>query len=71
MANIISKEFAMMGHDSHLQPKFFYYNVSLEQRVSANHILRKIKQRIDFDFIYAEVKELYGDNGNVSVRHPL
>jgi transposase len=71
MADIISMEFAMMGHDSHLQPKFFYYNVSLEQRVSANHILRKIKQRIDFDFIYAEVKELYGDNGNVSVPPPV
>ena len=71
MANIISMGFAMMGHDSHLQPKFFYYNVSLEQRVPANHILRKIKQRIDFDFIYAEVKDLYGDNGNVSVPPPV
>jgi hypothetical protein len=67
MANIISMEFAMMGHDSHLQPKFFYCNVSLEQRVPANHILRKIKQRVDFDCIYAEVKDLYGENGNVSV----
>jgi transposase len=64
-------EFAMMGHDSHLQPKFFYYNISLEQRVPAHHILRKIKQRIDFDFIYAEVKDLYGDNGNVSVPPPV
>jgi len=28
-------------------------------------ILRKMRSQIDFDFIYQEVKELYGGNGNV------
>jgi transposase len=33
--------------------------------------LRKIQQKIDFDFIYGEVKDTYGDNGNVSVAPPI
>jgi len=31
----------------------------------------KIPQKIDFDFIYDEVKETYGSNGNVSVPPPV
>jgi len=57
----------MMGYESNFQPKLFYYNINLEERVYENHPLRKIKERIDFDFIYAEVKDRYGENGNVSV----
>ena len=64
-------EFAMMGHESESQPKLFFYGFNLEQRVSANHILRKIKEKIDFDFIYDEVKDSYGDKGNVSVPPPV
>jgi transposase len=33
--------------------------------------LRKIQEKIDFDFIYAEVKDTYGDNGNVSIPPPV
>jgi transposase len=61
----------MMGHQSGFQPKLFYYNANLEKRVPRNHILRKIQQKIDFDFIYHEVKDTYGDNGNVSVPPPV
>ena len=60
----------MMGYQSNLQPKLFYYNANLEKRIPPNHILRKIKEKIDFDFIYAEVKDSYGENGNVSVPPP-
>ena len=71
MANTTSMGFAMMGRDSGFQPKLFYHNVNLEKRIPANHILRKIHDTIDFNFIYREVKATYGDNGNVSVPPPI
>jgi transposase len=63
--------FAMMGHQPPLQPKLFYHHVNLEQRLPQTHILRKVHEKIDFTFIYKEVKETYGDNGNVSVPPPV
>jgi len=60
----------MMGHENN-QQKLFYYNLRLEERVPQHHILRKIKALIDFDFIYQEVKEYYGNKGNVSVPPPV
>jgi hypothetical protein len=64
-------EFALMGYQSGCQPKLFYHHINLEQRVPQNHILRKIKKKINFDFIYTEVKDSYGDNGNVSIPPPI
>lgn len=61
----------MMGREQGKQQKFFYYNVSLEQRVPETHILRKISKAIDFEFIYKEVADRYGRNGNVSVAPPV
>jgi transposase len=61
----------MMGYQPSFQPKFFYHQINLEQRVPRNHILRRIQEQIDFDFIYAEVKDSYGDNGNVSIPPPV
>jgi len=61
----------MMGQHSGNQPQLFYYDFNLEDRVPKNHILRKIKETIDFDFVYQEVKGYYGDNGNVSVPPPM
>ena len=49
----------MMGRQSQAQPKLFYEGFSLEQRVPANHPLRKIRQHIDFDFVDDEVEQLY------------
>jgi transposase len=61
----------MMGYEGDFQPKLFYHQISLEQRVPRDHLLRKIEQKIDFDFIYQEVKDTYGDNGNVSIPPPV
>jgi transposase len=61
----------MMGYQGGFQPKIFYHQISLEQRVPKDHLLRKIQGKIDFDFIYAEVKDTYGDNGNVSIPPPV
>jgi transposase/uncharacterized protein (UPF0179 family) len=61
----------MMGHQSKVQNKLFYTAINLEQRVRKTHILRKVKRYIDFDFIYNEVKDKYGFNGNESVAPPV
>jgi len=61
----------MMGYQPGFQPKLFYHQINLEQRVPKDHLLRKIQEKIDFDFIYAEVKDTYGDNGNVSIPPPV
>lgn len=57
----------MMGYQKEKEPELFHYGFSLERRIRENHPLRKIKAKIDFDFIREEVKELYGYNGNESV----
>jgi transposase/uncharacterized protein (UPF0179 family) len=60
-----------MGRQPKVQNKLFYTAVNLEQRVRKNHILRAVKSYIDFDFIYNEVKDKYGINGNESVAPPV
>jgi len=60
-----------MGQEKGFQPKLFYHQINLEQRVPKGHILRKILKQIDFDFIYGEVQETYGGNGNVSIPPPV
>ena len=60
-----------MGYQPGFQSKLFYHQINLDQRVPRDHVLRKIQEQIDFDFIYAEVKDSYGDNGNVSIPPPV
>jgi len=64
-------DFAMMGQQTGIQPKIFYHHVNLEQRVPRTHLLRRIQEQIDFNFIYAEVRDAYGGNGNVSIPPPV
>jgi len=61
----------MMGRQSPHQYKFFIKGFSLEERVRKDHVLRRILEEVDFDFIYGEVKDAYGVNGNVSVPPPV
>ena len=61
----------MMGYQPKSQMKLFYYNVNIEERIPKNHILRLIKEKIDFKFIYGQVKDKYGYNGNESVPPPV
>jgi transposase len=60
----------MMGFQSDQQPKLFYPSINLEQRIPEQHVLRRIRSRVDFDFIYDEVRDRYGIKGNVSVPPP-
>ena len=61
----------MMGREPQKQPSLFYTRFNLDQRISPDHPLRVINQIIDFDFIYGEVRDTYGPNGNVSVPPPV
>lgn len=61
----------MMGKQAAPQEKLFYTNLSLDKRVRSDHPLRKIEKLVDFDFVYKEVEDKYGSNGNVSVAPPV
>jgi len=61
----------MMGEESGFQAKLFYHQINLDQKVPKHHVLRKIQEQIDFDFIYQDVRGHYGDNGNVSIPPPV
>jgi len=61
----------MMGYQPCFQHKLFVMGFNLEKRVLKDHILRKILENIDFDFIYKEIKGTYGENGNVSTPPPV
>lgn len=61
----------MMGRNESPKDSLFLYNIYLEERVRKDHPLRKIQEMIDFSFIYKEVKDKYGANGNVSVPPPI
>ena len=61
----------MMGHQPPPQPSLFYTGFNLEKRIRADHMLRKVARMVDFDFVYLEVKDRYGYNGNVSVPPPM
>jgi hypothetical protein len=59
----------MMGRKKIPQPKLFCDRITLNQRICKDHILRKIDQAIDFEFIYKKIRHLYGHNGNLSAPH--
>ncbi len=61
----------MMGYHKPSGPTLFHLGIDLDKRIRLDHPLRRIKQTIDFDFIYDEVKDTYGSNGNVSAPPPL
>ena len=65
------RSLAMMGQQNGFQEKLFITGFNLDKRIPENHILRKISETIDFDFIYREVRHTYGAKGNVSVPPPV
>ena len=49
------------------QQELFSYEVNSDRRVRYAHLLRKIREIIDFAFVGLEVAHCYGKNGQVSV----
>lgn len=61
----------MMGYHADSQRSLFCYDPNLDERIPGDHPLRAIRNHVDFDFVYAEVHDLYGYKGNVSVAPPV
>lgn len=61
----------MMGYHPPPNDPLFSYHVQLETRVRKDHPLRRINELVDFEFIYKEVEDTYGRNGNISVAPPV
>ncbi len=61
----------MMGMQPPPQSSLFYIGINIDKRIRSNHPLRRIREHIDFDFSYDEVKDRYGTKGNVSVPPPV
>jgi len=61
----------MMGRQPNYQNKLFITGVKLDKRIRDGDPLRRIQEKINFDFIYDEVKDSYGYKGNVSVPPPV
>lgn len=53
------------------QTNLFHFVVNIDKRIRADHELRKVKELIDFDFVFAEVRDFYGYNGKESVPPPV
>src|SRR5437870_11630544 len=61
----------MIGRENTPQSSLFYTGINLDKRVRSDHVLRKVAQLVEVDFVYGEVKESYGYNGNVSGPPPM
>ncbi len=61
----------MMGVQPQTQNNLFHFGINIDKRVRSNHPLRKIIELIDFEFVYKEVENCYGLNGNVSIPPPV
>jgi transposase len=56
----------MMGKQRR-EPRLFYVDVDIGERIPHDHPLRMIKAHVDFGFVREAVAHLYGYNGNESV----
>ena len=62
----------MTGEESGFQAKLFYHQINLDQKVPKHHVLRKIQEQIDFDFIYQDVRDhyvLWGQACDIAIWH--
>ena len=41
----------MMGRQAANTGKLFHYGISLERRIPAKHLLRQVKETVDFAFV--------------------
>jgi len=55
----------MMGRHQHATK--LYYQLSLDQLVPPQHLLRQIADHIDFSFVYPLVRRYYSDTGQPSI----
>jgi len=61
----------MMKRQPRSQSQFFYACLNVDERIRKDQLLRKVADRLDFDFACDDVKDLYGTNGNPSIPPPV
>lgn len=57
----------MMGKPQRTEGRLFYVGLNLDERVGADHPLRRVAAMVDFGFVRDRVTHLYGANGNESL----
>src|SRR5271165_7026158 len=57
----------MMGKPIQREGKLFHVGFVLEERVPADHVLRRVEDVVDFAFVRPLVATLYGRNGHESL----
>src|SRR5260370_40081705 len=55
----------MMG-ERDPQKQLWCYQVNLDKRARSDHLLRRINETLELDFVRREVAQFYGTKGNVS-----
>ena len=56
----------MIGPKRRGQERLFHYGVRLGERVPQDHLLRRIDELVDFEFVRTRVSGCYGKNGHLS-----
>lgn len=56
----------MLGPERQHQPELFLYDFHLEERIPADHPLRRVLEHVDFQFVRRLVAGFYGAKGHVS-----
>src|SRR5207248_11011150 len=62
---IVGGVLIMMGQHDRSEALFYYFR--LEDQVPENHLLRLIDKHISFDFVRAQLKDSYSENGRPSI----
>ena len=57
----------MMGSRRKLEPKLFYTSVNLNERIPPKHLLRRLRDTLDLEFVRPAVADAYGVNGQESI----
>ena len=57
----------MMGKPQRREARLFHIGFDLDERIGADHPLRRIDQAVDFSFVRPIVAGLYGYNGQESL----
>jgi transposase len=55
----------MMGHHARSEALFYYFR--LEDQVPESHLLRLIDKHVSFEFVRAQLKDSYSENGRPSI----
>jgi transposase len=65
LISIVGGLLIMMGHHPRSEALFYYFR--LDDQVPESHLLRLIDQHVSFEFVRAQLKDSYSENGRPSI----